>query len=128
VVILAITTAACGLNNGCDQEIFNSLRVAMPPSARTLSESCVEGSAPGNAQYRATFTVPPSDLSVFQQNTSIQNWEQTVANDAVFNQEAAGLSSFQYGSYGDGALVEEALVDMSNPQEYQVYFYRAYVD
>ena len=134
LVFALLTMTACGLlsgglNNSCDQDMIDALRIPLPSSASNLTESCAEGFAPGNGQYRATFNLAPADFPALQANTLIQNWETTVpANASVYKNEAAGLTSFQYGAFGDGAIMEEVLVDTSNPQQYKIYFYRAFVD
>ncbi|MBZ0287884.1 MAG: hypothetical protein K8I30_09745, partial [Anaerolineae bacterium] len=125
--------AGCGLlsggsDSGCDADILNAIRIAPPASASDLTESCVKGFAPGNAQYRASFTLDPADLPAFQASTRITDMQNSVPANAVFQEEAAGLSAFQYGKFGDGAIQEDLLVDTSNPQQYKIYFYRAFVD
>jgi hypothetical protein len=132
-VLLAISLTACGLlsgtsDSGCDADVLNALRIAPPASASGLTESCVEGVAPGNAQYRATFTLDPADLPAFKASTRITDVQNTMPANAVFQDEAAGMSAFQYGKFGDGAIQEDLLVDTSNAEQYTVYFYRAFVD
>lgn len=133
ILLLAMSLTACGLLSGgsdsaCDPDILNAIRIAPPPSATDLTESCVKGFAPGNAQYRATFTLDPTDLSAFQASTRIDNWQTTLPANAVFQDEAAGMAAFQYGKFGDGAIQEDVLIDTANPQQYKIYFYRAFVD
>jgi hypothetical protein len=132
-VLLAISLTACGLlsgttDSGCDADVLNALRIAPPASATGLTESCVKGFAPGNAQYRATFTLDAADLPAFQASTRITDVQNTVPANAVFQDEAARMTAFQYGKFGDGAIQEDLLVDTSDPQQYKIYFYRAFVD
>ena len=130
----AVALSACGLlsgasgNSGCDADILNALRIAPPASATDLTESCVKGFAPGNAQYRVIFTLDSADLAAFQSSTRITTMQTSLPANAVFQDEAAALTAFQYGQFGDGAIQEDLLVDTSNPQRYKIYFYRAFVD
>lgn len=130
----AVALSACGLlsggngDGGCDPDILNALRIAPPASASSLMESCVKGFAPGNAQYRATFSLDPADLAEFQSSTRITALQTTLPANAVFGDEATSLTAFQYGQFGDGAIQEDLLVDTTNPQQYKIYFYRAFVD
>lgn len=133
LMLVLLALSACGLlsggaDSGCDPDILNAIRIAPPASVGDLTESCVNGFAPGNAQYRATFKLAPADLSEFQASTRITTLQTTAPDSAIYKDEAAKLSALQYGSFGDGAIMEEILVDTSNPQEYTVYFYRAFVD
>jgi hypothetical protein len=133
ILLLSVSLTACGLlsggsDSGCDPDILNAIRIAPPASADDLTESCVKGFAPGNAQYRAAFTLDPADLAAFQASTRIDNWQTTLPANAVFRDEAAGITAFQYGKFGDGAIQEDILIDTANPQRYKIYFYRAFVD
>ena len=134
LIFVLLAVSACGilsggLNNGCAQDEIDALRVTLPASASNVTENCVEGFAPGNAQYTATFNIAAADLSALQTQTDITTWETTIpANASVFDKEAVGLTNFQYGSFGDGAISEEVLVDMTDPQQYKIHFFRAYID
>jgi hypothetical protein len=131
-IILAVMIAACGLldfaSESCDQETFDALRLPLPASVTDLDESCVPGFAPGNAQYNATFNMTPTDLQTLQDNTSITDWQTDASGASALNEEAANLQSFIFGGYGDGIILQEVLIDTSNPQHYRVQVFNAFVD
>jgi hypothetical protein len=125
-------TTACGLldfaTERCDQQTMDSLRLTLPASASDLDESCVPGFAPGNTQYNATFTMSPDDLPTFQQGTSISDWQTDATSATVLDEEAANLETFLFGHFGNGVILQEVLIDTSNPQQYRVQVFNAYVD
>jgi hypothetical protein len=131
-IILPVMTGACGLldlaTDSCDQETFDALRLPLPASVTDLDESCMPGFAPGNAQYNATFTMSSDDLQTFQDNTSITDWQTDASGASALNEEAANLQSFIFGGYGDGIILQEVLIDTSDPQQYRVQVFNAFID
>lgn len=130
--LMLFATTACGLldfaTERCDQETMDSLRLTLPASVTDLDESCVPGFAPGNAQYNATFTMSADDLATFQQGTSISDWQTDATSATVLDEEAANLETFLFGHFGNGVILQEVLIDTSNPQQYRVQVFNAYVD
>src|SRR5207247_1559037 len=103
-------------------------RITLPPSASNVQESC---SNVINPTYHASFTMSAGDLTAFQQDSFVQKiktWDTSAKADSTFSNEAAQAKSLKYGTYGDGAIFEEVLVDTSDPQQYKVYVNLANVD
>lgn len=132
LIPILMFSAGCGgigaLYEECDAEILSMLKTPLPASAQVSSESCVPGFAPGNAQYKATFTLAPADLEAFQSSTRITDWGNSVGDNPVYEAEAGPLTSLIYGDHTDGAFMEEALIDTSNPDLYTVYYFNAFID
>jgi hypothetical protein len=125
---LASLSACSLLGGGCDAATMQMLRLQLPPSAGDLTERCSPGVAPGNAQYTATFTLSPDDVAALQQSTSITEWGSNMSDSSTFEEEAAPMESLIFGSYGDGATIEEVLIDTTNPELYTVHYFKAFVD
>jgi hypothetical protein len=131
LLVLLVVVTACsppGDASGCDENTLRSLRLPLPPSAANVQEMCSPGVAPGNAQYKATFTMSPDDLATFQEVTEIVDWSPDASGAVTWANEAAGASSLLFGTYSDGIFLREVLIDTSNPQPYNVYLFNAYVD
>lgn len=129
-LLLVIVTGACGLLSGgdtdCETNPAAGWRVSLPPSAANVEERCAMNIV--NPSYTATFTMSPDDLATFQQSTLITDWRTDASAAGVFENEAAQMESLLVGSYGDGAVALEVLIDTSDPQQYRVYYDAAFVD
>src|SRR5262249_5540007 len=117
----------CGLlgRESCSQDKFGMVRLPLPSSASNVSETCSSGLA---ASYEVTFTLPSSNLSDFQQRTQIKNWQSNVAQNSRFKDKAGQAKSLMAGSYSNGAIYQDALIDTSDPQQYTVYYYAQDID
>src|SRR5262245_10219844 len=125
-ILLIVACSACSLlGGGCDADTMNMLRLQLPPSGSGLTERCSPGVGPGNAQYRPTFTISPDDVAALQQSTSITEWGSSVPDTSTFHEEAAQMESVIFGNYGDGAFIEEVLIDTTNPDVYSVHYFHA---
>jgi hypothetical protein len=129
LLVLSLFISACGLlNNGASCNGDNtaaSMKLALPPSARDVSEQCSSGL---NPTYEATFTIAPADLVAFQQRTRITQWDTQAASAQAFQSQAAAARSLLTGHFGDGAYLVDALIDTSDPQAYRVYYRSVFVD
>ena len=119
-----LTATACGgpFNaTNCGHKRFASLKISLPPSAATVSESCSDLLY---VSYEVRFTMTPQDLAAFQQSTLIQQWQANPAAVTTFKAEAARAKSLLFGSfsYPNHAQMQEILIDTSDPQQYKVYF------
>ena len=129
-LLLVIVTAACGMigdgNTNCEDNPAFAWRVTLPPSAANVEERCAMNIV--NPSYSVTFTMSPDDLEPFQQSILISEWRMDVSAAGVFENEAAQMESLLVGTYGDGAVMLEVLIDTSDPQQYRVYYDATYVD
>jgi hypothetical protein len=130
LVALPLFAAACGLvgseNTNCDTNPAFAWKASPPPSAADLEERCAMNIV--NPSYTASFSMSPDDLEAFQQSTPIRAWTTDASAAVVFENEAAQMESFLIGTYSDGAVALEVLIDTSDPQEYRVFYDAAYVD
>jgi hypothetical protein len=126
-IILNLT--ACGSflseERDCSDDLFDGMRVTAPNSAEFLEERCDFFI---NPTYRAHFTIDPADLEALQDSTPITVWVNDATAASIFEEEAANLDSLIVGTHGDGAYATEVLVDITNPDLYTVYYYRAFID
>ena len=124
-----LTATACGSflseEQDCGESRFAGLRATLPPSAADVRESCDSFI---NDTYRGSFTMTPQDLAAFQAGTRIQNWQPTIGTDETFKEEAARAKSLLFGTFGDGAIIQDVLIDTSDPQRYKVYYQASNVD
>ena len=131
LALIVISVAGCSLLGDtvdCASPNFHGYRITPPPSASNVQESCSNGI---NPTYRASFTMAAGDLVAFQQSTfvkDIPNWQTTAPSKSQFSQEAAQAKSLLYGTFGDGAILEEILIDTSHAQQYKVYVVLSNVD
>lgn len=111
----------------CSESQLRLVRVALPPNATVLNESCSSFLGP---VYRATFTLPAADLPAFQASTPITNWTQDEASvtQSVFHNEVGRASSVLLGTYVDGAFLWDVAIDTSRADRYTVHLYRAFID
>jgi hypothetical protein len=129
VSLLAFGLTACGMfgnRTDCDETIMDTLRVTLPPSASHLTERCSMGIV--NPTYRATFTMSADDLEAFQRSTPITDWRTDASGAVSLGKEADEATSLLFGSFGDGAVSMEVLIDTSNPDEHVVHYEAAFVD
>jgi len=130
VLALAVmSVSACGLlssSNPCSTDMLAMLSVSpLPPSANVLYQNC---SMSFNPTYDLRMTIAPADLVAFQQSTSITNWQTDPAAVTRFEDEAAGMQSLIFGTFGNGAIIQDVLIDTSNPQQYTVIYSASFVD
>lgn len=130
--IVAISVISCSVLGSdavdCNSGDFHGYRIVIPLSASNLQESCSNAL---NATYRASFTMAAGDLNTFQQSTYLKNikdWQTTAPSQARFSKEAAQAKLLLYGTFSDGAISEEVLIDTSNAQQYKVYVVLSNVD
>ena len=129
-LILLVAITGCGLidsgNTDCETNPAAAWRASLPLSATNVQERCSMNIV--NPSYTATFLMSPDDLETFQQSTLIRDWMADASAAGVFESEAAQMESFLVGTYGDGAVALEVLIDTSDPQQYHVYYDATYVD
>ncbi len=129
LLVVIVNLAACGLLGGnrmdCSPDMLSMLKIMPPSGTKTVSESCSMGI---NPTYKAVYTIIPADLSMFQQVTAVTDWKLTPDDAVSFKHEAVGLKTLLFGSFGNGVISEEVLIDTGNPEQYTVYFERTFVD
>jgi hypothetical protein len=129
ILIGSIFLGGCAVLNpttGCENWSHPDLILTPPAGATLVEERCSSGF---NPSYRATFTVNLADLEAFQAVTRVTDWQDTDAGDLVmFTDEAARMSRYLVGVFGDGAYAEEVLIDTTHPEQYMVYYHIAWVD
>lgn len=130
VLLTAIAVSGCGVliglgHDDCRTGIRQMLEITPPASATIISESC---SSFINDTYRITFTIPPEELTNVQNLAHVANWSSDYSRIGIWKDEASTISSAIFGSYNDGAISEEVLIDTSRSDLYTVYFYRSFVD
>lgn len=129
-LLAMLSLSACGLlgmnRSDCSRNMLLLLELEPPTSATFTEEQCSMGII--NPTYTATLTIPAVDLVAFQQSTRVKSWLTTAVSAVSLKDEAAGMTSLLYGTFGDGAISEEVLIDTSNPQQYTVYVVRTFVD
>lgn len=81
-----------------------------------------------NPSYTNTFTMSPDDLETFQQSTLVTEWQTDASHVRMFDDEAAQMDSLLVGSYVDGVILLEVVIDTSNPEQYRVYYGATFVD
>lgn len=101
------------------------MTITPPPSANVLEERCRSAF---NPDYYLVFTMAPSDLEAFQADVPVTNWSGDASVMLDFQAEAARATSFLAGSFGNGAISVDALIDMSDPSLYTVYYEAVFVD
>jgi hypothetical protein len=130
LVLLVISSAACGLlgggNTDCKSNPAASWSVSLPPSAANAQERCAMNIV--NPSYTNTFTMSPDDLESFQQSTLVTEWQTDPSLVRMFDDEAAQMDSLLVGSYVDGVILLEVVIDTSNPEQYRVYYGATFVD
>ncbi|MCA0456085.1 MAG: hypothetical protein LCI00_19055 [Chloroflexi bacterium] len=130
LLIAVVSLSACGLlginRSDCSQEVLLMLELDPPESATFTEEHCSMGIV--NPTYTATLTIPAVDLVAFQQNTHIESWLTTAVSALSLKDQAEGMDSILFGSFSDGAISEEVLIDTRNPQAYTVYVVRTFID
>lgn len=131
LALLVISTSACGFigfvstSGNCEEVSTYAPPPPLPSSAANYGERCAMGI---NPSYRATFTIAPTDLETFQQNMPVSIWLHDDSDVVMFEAEAAQMDSLLYGTYNDGAIWLEIVIDTSNPQQYPVYYYSSFID
>lgn len=116
---------------GCSEnldDIVAMLRPDLTASANVLEQSCTEGFAPGNATVRVKFTLSPDEVDAFMQSTPISEWALSVPADYTYNGAPVNAESVSYGTYGDGVIYMEILIDTHDPTLYTIYYVNSYVD
>lgn len=130
LLVLACVVSGCGLlgidRNDCNRDMLVILELDPPSTATFTSEHCSMGIV--NPTYSATLTIPAVDLVDFQKSTRIQEWFTTAASAISLKNAAEQMKSLLFGSYSDGVISEEVLIDTANPQQYTIYVVRTYVD
>ena len=101
------------------------LTITPPPGATILEERCRSAF---NPDFWLVFSMPASELEAFQAATPITDWTTDASELLNFADEAARATSLLAGSFGNGAISVEALVDMSDAELYTVYYKATFVD
>ena len=130
VCLIALCASACGVlfdssASACTSETVTIVRITPPQGAENVNERCSTGFNPTQS---ITFTITPDQLSAAQGSVSITNWQQNALDPQGFEEEAASMSSYLYGNFGDGAIYQAMLIDTSNPDRYTVYYSGSFVD
>jgi hypothetical protein len=131
ILLMMLLVSACGLlGSGATMEDCEQVgvRYTAPDYVTVNTESCVLGSGPGNAQYRTVLNITPENLAQFQESTGLTEWSTDLTGADIFEEEAEQPLSGLLATYGDGAYMREVLIDTSDPAEYTVYYYHAFVD
>ncbi|MBC7815142.1 MAG: hypothetical protein H7175_28550 [Burkholderiales bacterium] len=128
--LMIVSAAACGSFNlmggdPCTPDMLAMLEITPPLRANIIYQSC---SMSFNPTYDLRMTIAPVDLVVLQQSTSITNWQTDPAAVTRFEDEAAGMQSLIFGTFGNGAIIQDVLIDTSNPQQYTVIYSASFVD
>lgn len=130
LLLAMVSLSACGLlgmnRSDCSRDMLLMLELEPPASATFTNEHCSMGIV--NPTYTATLTIPAVDLVAFQQSTRIKSWLTTAVSAISLKDTAEGMQSLLFGTFSDGAISEEVLIDTSNPQQYTVYVVRTFVD
>ena len=56
------------------------------------------------------------------------NWQTDPAAVTRFEDEAAEMQSLIFGTFSNGAILQDVLIDTSNPQQYTVIYSASFVD
>lgn len=126
-------------NTPCETFTAEFLMVALPPNAIKLDESCQESF---NPTYEVTFVMPSDELALFQQQnpvSGIEEWWSDTSNSFLseeswqemreaLQKEGAQLQTLQYGEFGNGIILLNVLIDVSDDQQYFVRYSASYVD
>jgi hypothetical protein len=129
--LVVLFASACGVlfggNNteACSNEYIALARITPPEGAENVSERCSTGF---NPTQTITFTIEPDQLNAVQSSTSITNWQENAPEPQGFEDEAATLTSYLYGNFGNGAIYQVTLIDTSSPDRYSIYYSGAFVD
>jgi hypothetical protein len=130
-MLALLSMTACSIfdfrgDTDCQNNPAAAWAVSLPPSASNVEERCSMNIV--NPSYTVFFTMSPNDLETFQQSTPIASWSGDVSVASTFGDQAAQMESLLVGSYGDGAVLLEVLIDTSDPQQYRVYCDATFVD
>jgi hypothetical protein len=101
------------------------VRVALPASAADIHWQCTVGL---NASYDVNFLMAPEDLNAFQNSTRITEWRADATGAVRFVNEAQTMTSLMFGTYADAAVMDEILIDTSDPARYKVYYHSVMVE
>ena len=129
LAMLLVGIAGCQLfagNTDCEDNPASAWRASLPPTGTNLEERCSMNIV--NPSYTATFTMSPDDLEMFQRSTLITDRQTDASAAVIFDDEATQMDSLLVGSYGDGAVALEVVIDTSDPQQYPVYYYSSFID
>jgi len=130
LTVVVLLVAACGSfapfweTVECTPDWFG-MTITPPPSADILEERCRSAF---NPDYTLVFTMSPSDLGAFQAATPVTNWSTDASMLLDFQDEAARATTLLAGTFGNGAIAVDALIDMSDPNLYTVYYEAVFVD
>jgi hypothetical protein len=105
----------------CNSGNFYGYRLAVPPNANDVQETCRNGL---NPTYQSSFTIAPEDLEAVKQDSyikEISTWQTSVPGDSAFNAQAAQAESVLYGIFSNGAVAAEVLIDTTNAELYKLY-------
>ncbi len=121
-LLMALILSGCGLFTldspiACDSDRFYGYTATLPASAQDVRETC---SNDFNPSYEASFTIPTADVRAFQASTAITEWATSAPDNAVVSKNARRASSVLYGTSSNGALYEQVLIDLSDPQRARV--------
>ena len=130
VGLLAVCLSGCRVLFGdssasCESDMVSIVRLVPPEGAEIQEERCSTGI---NPTQNIRFTIPPEQLQAVKDSVSITDWQENAPNPTGFEDEAASMSSYLYGNFGDGAIYQEMLIDTSNPERYTVYYSGSFVD
>lgn len=130
VGLIALCAAACGVlfedsAAACTSDMVSLVRIAPPEGAENISERCSTGI---NPTQNITFTIAPDQLEAVQESVSISDWQQNAPDPQGFEDEAAAMSSYLYGNFGNGAIYQVMLIDTSSPDRYTVFYSGSFVD
>jgi hypothetical protein len=109
----------------CDSDMVSIVRLVPPDGAEIQEERCSTGI---NPTQNIRFTIAPDQLQAVQDSVQVTDWQENSPDPHGFEAEAASMTSYLYGQYGDGIVYIEVLIDTSNPERYTVYYSGSYVD
>ena len=130
LALVIVSAAACGGINlmgsdPCTPDMLAMLQTTPPLSANITYENC---SMSFNPTYDLRMTIAPDDLFAFQQSTNITNWSTDPAAVTRFEDEAANMQSLIFGTFSNGTILQDVLIDTSNPELYIVIYSASFVD
>lgn len=128
LVCLVVSVAACGglywSTEPCRGDWYGT-RIEVPANATLVYERCRSAF---NPDYTVVFTIPPDALADFQGEAPIVTWSDDAVGLLHWQSEARQATSLLAGRFINGAIAVEALVDLSDPARYTVYYQSTFVD
>lgn len=130
IMVVALMVSACATLGLWDTvactDDFYGLTFTLPPSADVIEERCRTAF---NPDYHIVFRMDAANMAAFQAAAPVAAWADNDASGLLrFQDEAERATQFIAGRFGNGAILVDALVDMSDADMYTVYYHATFVD